>query len=528
MKSALIITLASICLNVNSQVNYQTLDFNSTSGILMDEGQLFNDPNSGIGGYEVPKGSGKNCIYTASFWMAGIDENGIMRNACTRYNSGRDFFSGPFSSTASYNDPSYLSAYSDAIWTVTKNEIDDYILNYSQVGYIIPSSIIAWPGNGILTLGISQNLAPFVDLNGNNLYEPSLGDYPDIRGDEASYIIMNDVADVHSESNGEPLGIEVHVMAYQFSSNDYIDTTTFLNIRVFNKGIHTYSNFKTGFYLDADIGNFDDDYFGSDSSRNLIYTYNADNFDELAIGYGSNPPCIGVVSLSHSMNVAGYYTSQAQFPYNDPTFSTQFWNFMNGKWANGSQWYYGGAGYAGSVGVTNSPTKYMFSGNPYTGTGWSEITNMNPPGDRRMFMVLDSLQLNPTEEKCMDIAILYNRQGNNLENVQGIMNISDSVKLFYENQLNFNCSQVTAAINENTVENFTIYPNPNNGNFTIKPSEKMDAFELVISDPSGRILQRKKCEKNETVSVTLEDYQGICFVSVIGKDQTTTQKVVIQ
>ena len=51
-----------------------------------------------------------------------------------------------------------------------------------------------------------------------------------------------------------------------------------------------------GVYTDTDLGNFDDDYMGSDSLLGLAYTYNADNMDEGAqgVGYGVAPPALGI------------------------------------------------------------------------------------------------------------------------------------------------------------------------------------------------------------------------------------------
>lgn len=490
------------------------LDYNNVSALVGSSGVQFSNTQSSIAAYEVPKGSGLKTIYAAAFWFAGIDQNGVLRNSNPKYTPASDVFTGPYSTTSSYSDPQYFSKYQYSNWYVTNYDIVNHIQNYMQPGYVVPASIANWPGNGDLALGVANNLAPFIDVDGDNIYNPMLGDHPDIRGDVATYVIMNDASAVHTETGGESMGIEVHLMFYQYISDDFLNNTTFINMRVFNRGAYTYENFKVGLYMDADLGNYADDYFGSYSSKNLVYIYNADSDDENnagSPGYGINPPCMGVTSLNTNFSSAGYYTSAINYPYNDPSSANEVWNVMNARWNNGTPW------------ASNFP----LDGNPYTGTGTTEVGLSNPGGDRRMVMNFDSVQMFPGGSLCEDFAILYNRGNDNLHSVQTVIDLADSVKLFYDNQLEYNCNQVTASITENTADQFIIYPNPNTGNFSIKPSENMEAFELVISDPSGRVLQRERYGKDEIVGVDLKDYKGICFVSVISNNSILTQRVII-
>ncbi|MEY3845727.1 MAG: hypothetical protein RL293_2149 [Bacteroidota bacterium] len=406
------------------QPTQSTLDFNQATASILDEGVFFSKPNSTYiePGYEIPKGSGINAIFSAGFWMAGLDQWGQLFLSAQRYaqTNQNDFYSGPYSTYHTYMDPSYVAKYSEAIWTVTKAEIEFHAQHFQDPGYVIPSSIQNWPGNGDVMLGVAPQLAPFIDYNGNLMYEPQLGEFPDIRGDKACYVIYNDDRP-HLNSNGNSMRIEVHAMIYQFASNDFLNETTFMNMRVFNRGALSFSNFKLGFYMDADIGGYNDDFIGCDSTLNLMYTYNYDNFDT---DYGLNPPALGAISLSHNMENMSYYTSTSAYPYNDPGPALEYWNFLNGMWANGAGFYYG---------------------NPYTNQGWSEVSAQNPPGDRRGVMTLEDVQLNSNTQTCYDMAIIYNRHGNHLENVQGLLEVADSIQQFYNLQVNYyNCVQVTA------------------------------------------------------------------------------------
>ena len=60
--------------------------------------------------------------------------------------------------------------------------------------------------------------------------------------------------------------------------------------------------------MDGDIGYYGDDYIGSDSSRNMMFFYNGDAFDEGGggtLGYGDNPPAVGLVSLANDFQSIG-------------------------------------------------------------------------------------------------------------------------------------------------------------------------------------------------------------------------------
>jgi hypothetical protein len=131
------IVLLSLSSSLNSQITIDKLDFNNVSATILDEGALFYSQPTGLAGYEIPKLSGNRAIYAASLWMAGIDENGILRNACTKYNTGNDYYSGPFSSMKAYLDTNYLAKYDDAIWTVLKSDIDYHRDNFMQSGYVL-------------------------------------------------------------------------------------------------------------------------------------------------------------------------------------------------------------------------------------------------------------------------------------------------------------------------------------------------------------------------------------------------------
>ncbi len=106
--------------------------------------------------------------------------------------------------------------------------------------------------------------------------------------------VFNDKGNIHSETGGEAIGLEVRVQAFAFSTNDEINNMTFYKYEVINKSSYDLNQTYFAQWVDSDIGNYGDDFVGCDVGRGLGYTYNGDALDEEANGYGINPPAIGL------------------------------------------------------------------------------------------------------------------------------------------------------------------------------------------------------------------------------------------
>lgn len=514
-----------------AQVSSYTLDQNDVSAKLTDEGVLFYDPTIGAV-YVVPKSSNLSAIYSGAFWFSALDENDEMRVAGALYNqNGQDYYSGPFSNNGSYQNSNYTSKYSNAIWVVTQTEIANHILNYSNSSYVTPPSILNWPGNGDLSLGVSMVLAPFIDVDQDGIYNPSNGDYPCIKGDKAAYIIMNDDAGIHGETGGNPLGIEIHLMIYQINSNnDYLNNSTFINMRVLNKGIHDLTNLKTSFFVDADLGNYSDDHIGCNRAKNVAFTYNMDNDDQAGtstVGYGSNPPAIGVATLNKPLSGFAGFGFAGNQNQTDPTNAQEFYNYMNGKWKDGTQMVVGGIGYPGSAGSTSTTTNFLFDGYPNNLNEWSEISNNNSPGDRRMFLTVDLEDLAPSQETNVDYVILFSR-GNNLNNilnVQYLDYLSDMAKNYYNQNLAESACLFydQTSVVETLKNELLVYPNPSNGSFTLQKG-MIEIQELNLLDELGR--------KIKTLDVNSQSFQlnlpkGVYFLEIQSANNRMREKVVV-
>lgn len=464
MKNTTILSLGFIfCISLYSAQSSQGtpasyIKGNKITAITMERGYSFLDPFASRAGYRVDIGDNlsSGLIYGSHFWFGGVSSSGELKVSADTYGMLQMFRQGPISTNNQYNHYNYLTKYFHSVWKVSKAEIIYHIDNLNQPGYIMPDAIRLWPGNGDATVGVGTDLAPFIDVDGDGVYNPQLGDYPCIKGDAALYTIFSD--DVPHNPN--KIGIEMHLMLYQFASNNYIDSTTFMQLRVVNRGIHSFPDFKAAIFADFDIGNSQDDYMGSHPTKKMLYGYNGNNSDlpmAAEPGFGENPPACGIISLNKTITTAGLiyaWTSGTINGFNDsPNTISDYWNYMNAKWKDGSPFLNGGPGHNLWGEFPNlQPTNFLFDGNPATNTGWSELSVQNLYGDRRGFMTMAGQPLNPGQSAVYDLAIIMNRSGDHLQNVGGLFDYADLVQSYYNSNLaNHNCTLQGTGVAENHI-----------------------------------------------------------------------------
>lgn len=532
-----------------------TMEFNDVKALIEQGGSMFQNRQAGVSAYEVPKGSGLHVIFAGALWMGGTDVNGQLKLAALRYRQGNDFWPGPLTTnvgSGNYNpsgpvgddairdfgdaniDPNECMAY-DKFFTIRKAEIirfniwfecNEGIVTEGCDDIVDPTNdelnrIYGWPAHGDISKNQDYWLAPFYDRDGNGAYDPDAGDHPwyddilgrddvecgidrriTLYGDETHWWVFNDKGNIHTETNGDPIGMEIRAQAFAFATNDEVNRMTFYNYELINRGTQTLYNTYFSQYLDADVGNYSDDYTGCDVSRGLGYMYNGDLFDQAdggRPGYGDNPPAIGcdffegpyqdadgidnvgpyldettnqLVTPTVQQAIAGngivykgigigysdgiidnerfgmrrftYYTSTSQYPYNDPNTAAEFYNFMKGAWANGSEMFFGGLGYEGSTGVTNIPSDYMFPGDSdplnWATAGvdpafiWDESTNNNPSGDRRFVQSAGPFTLRPGAVNNITVGLVYGRgsEGNLFSSVNAMKRADTKAQALFD------------------------------------------------------------------------------------------------
>lgn len=404
-------SLAAGCDNPQAQID---IDINNVRARLFTGGDMWWDLfGTQSAYYYVPKDGGVSAFFAGSIWIGGLDPSGNVRIAAQTYRqSGVDFWTGPLLNGSI--DAQTCREW-DRHWKVTSDEIDAHRADYAEDGLInkpIPLSIREWPAVGNPFIGIDDKfiarpygLAPFVDVDGDGLYNPAAGDYPDVPGDMAIWWVFNDMGNIHTETQGLPIGIEVQALAFAFQTTDEINNMTFYRYTLINHATTSLTQTYVAKWVDADLGCYLDDYVGCDTALNLGYVYNGDNSDENcgSKGYtatlGMAPPIAGTDffkgpwspedSTYLGMSAFVYYNNDFSVIGNPETFS-HFYNYLIGKWKDGQPITCGGNGRGGA-----QPCKYMYPSDPRDPTGWSECAVGNQPFDRRYLMVSGPFTLEP-------------------------------------------------------------------------------------------------------------------------------------
>ena len=412
-----------------------------------------------------------------------------------------------------------------------------------------------------MALGQPEKLAPFSDRNGNGIYEPFDGDYPEIRGDQCLFFIFNDDRGPHLESQGNKLRAEIHGMAYAWDipTDSAFNNTVFLSYKIFNRSQHTYDSVYLGMFTDIDIGYMNDDYIGCDVERSMYYGYNGTPIDGTGqpYAYGENPPAQCVIFIGGPlMDADGIdnprYDSEGHqlcdvsvnginfgdsivdnerlgmrkfvymnnsgggvpFYMTDPLFAPEYYQFLRGIWKDGTRMIYGGNAHL-SAGGYGPECDFMFPGEsdslnwgsgcipPNGPVNWTETTAGNYPNDRRCMGSTGPFTFHPGDVQDMDIAFSWARDygsRSSLGSVEKLRLMTNIVNnAFVANTLPNGKPFVGIP---DRVENhqlpLNVYPNPASNQVSVVFSQGMESKAIIeFYTIQGKVLLVKEKANNE-------------------------------
>jgi hypothetical protein len=346
----------------------------------------------------------------------------------------------------------------DQMYRMTRPMVDEYLAWWNSSNraeefpnYVIPEEIMNWPAHGDVAKGQSFYLAPFWDNDGDGIYDPTQGDYPYydienalcrtqtptmdaqyyhpddpenwkygiladqvIKGDQTLWWVFNDKGNIHTETGGAAIGLEIRGQAFAFATNDEINNMTFYSYEIVNRS--TFSLTETYFsqWVDTDLGYAYDDYVGCDVARGLGYCYNGfplDGTGEVE-AYGEQPPAIGVdffqgpymdpdgtdnpkytfvtnaqgdtidqiqicdVSINgvnfgdgiadnerFGMRRYVYHNNTSSNPNTtDPRYAPEYYNYLRGIWKDNTKMLYGGTAHVNDANAVGPECDFMFPG----------------------------------------------------------------------------------------------------------------------------------------------------------------------
>ncbi len=564
------------------------LDYNNVRAMIHTAGNLWQIPGNNLSQYEVPKNSGIMALFTSALWLGGTDINGQLKLAALRYREGADYWTGPLTQNMADITPGECLKY-DNHYVSSQDKVREFnawfeaglmdeqngtsIQSTNFPNYKVPDFIKNWPAHDDVSLGQDYYLAPFYDRDNNGTYSWENGDYPwyditgskeckvdrrvSLYGDYNLWWVMNDKGNIHTETNGDPIGMEIRAQAFAFATNDDINNMTFYNYELINRGTQTLFDTYFGIFIDGALGDPFDDYVGCDVNRGLGYLYNGDSYDgnnQGFKGYGDTPPAVGVdffegpyqdndsidnafgIGLNEALNGIGYGDGivdnerfgMRRFLYyvnvggganpaqTDPIAAADYYNFLRGRWKDNTPFYYGGNAHISDPNAnTNVPCDFMFPGDtdplgwgtsgipqPY----WTEQTANNLPYDRRFLQSAGPFILRPGAVNNITVGVVWARAtgGDPFESVKVLQKADDKAQALFEN-----C--------------FRVLEGPHAPDLRAQELNQEAILYLSNSSPSNNVNESYK-EFDPFIATTLPNadkyyrFQGYLVYQLIGKD----------
>lgn len=450
--------------------------------------------------------------------------------------------------------------------------------------------------------------AEFYDGDGDAIYNPvdknengrwDLNeDRPDLIGDQTAWCVYNDAvpASDRNFSNVHPQGIEIKQTVFAYSPKTYPELSNVIFIRYNIENIGTvadkFDSVYFGAWLDPDLGNYNDDLIGCDTSLNSGYCYNdgPDDHNNSINGYGVNPPAffttliqgpqafipgktfidnngngtfdfnidtpldsakilssqllgISYIPGAKNQNVNSHIHDMSGHPtQGDPDHETQLRCYMEGKnqacgLIDPCNWEFGKVF---GINCENVNPKFMYSGDPVTQSGWINTLDI----DQRQMLSTGPFVLEKGIPQEIIIAYVVGRGTDALNSVTVSRDIVKDVIGFY----NTNFSYIPVAVKETNTEevpaNFVLeqnYPNPFNPSTTIKYSipvgngyaHSLQNVRLIVYDILGREIATLLDEQQKPGIYTIKwnavsNPSGIYFYRLTAGSFSMTKKMILQ
>jgi hypothetical protein len=599
MKKTITFLFAFVVIIVHAQQEFGILDINNIHCNVSSTGDLFNRfGDDELPGFEVPASSGIRSIYAGNLWVSGRTDDQIIHLVGEMYqDSGQDWFSGPLTNDGSASITQETEDAYNHVWVANLADVQQHQLYYHLLntgqnpleafpdGYVIPQWMNDWPAHGNTALGQDFFLAPFYDANGDAVYSPEVGDYPLFCGDQCLFFIINDKGDIHSETGGVPIGLEVRGMLYAFASdsNDMLNNTVFLKYEIINQGSLALHDSQLGLWLDYDLGRPTDDYLATNIENGSVYVYNGDGVDEASSvgpGYDSDLAIQGTVLLKGLRKDADEMdnpiTSDVQdallndgIPYDgiglgyddgivnneylglrhsmymqnsiDPAFGlpasgNDYCNYLKGFWKDGVPLSYGGNGHEANGIQANyifpndsDPLDWGTSG--VAVDAWSEEQAGNPPGDRIALLSSGSATINPGHRQFIDMAFVFARESDDtLSNVLDTYNTRvDEVRSYYlENLIQCLPSETPNGVSEvkQSME-LSVFPNPASDFIRLNISNAYKNGRVSLYNATGSLVHSESV-KGYSIKLDVKSFSsGIYTLTLESELGLITKKIMI-
>lgn len=508
-----------------------SLNVNNLNVRMMVHGDMWFDPATYEPHCKFPANDQRSLHIASSLWMGAFDPVGDLHVAAQTYRqAGSDYWPGPLDASGMLDYAT--SAKWAKLWKVTRDEIAYHKTNVSRTVFNTPLSILSWPakgntnaaGKGGAALTIDREMAPFVDLNADGTYQPLNGEYPDFRGDAALFWVFNDNGPTHTETNGVPLKVEVHAMAYAYKRSTPIDNVVYYDYTIENRSSVDYSQFRMAVWDDVDLGYYLDDYICFDSARRMGIVYNATNDDGASAGhppsaYGANPPASGITMIRVPGDVGTTFVPMGSFtnynndasPQGNPVLPAEYDNYLRARMRSGAHFQENGVN-----------VDYVYSGVPSVTGDSSECEKANIPGDRRVVIATRSFPLPAGQKERLVYALVASAAAGGCPsvNLNGLNTVADTAWNVYHDPL------PELGVNDHTagLRKISIYPNPAHDVLEIDGAQQ--GATVVVTNVLGATVASATFDWAGAFKVYVKELPaGVYVVRCVDSDQIASFKI---
>lgn len=553
MKLFLFFFLFLLSISTQCQQSFGVLELNNYRCGLSATGDLFYVEDNGdwqiLG--NIPIESDLWSIYNSCLWIGGMTSDSTIHLAAESFaHENIDWYNGPLTADGLSTTDNAVQSQFNRVWHASNEDVLTHISYFTALatgtveeefpfGYEIPEWMISWPAHGDTEQGFDSNLAPFIDTNGDGFYQATLGDYPAFCGDECLFLITNDKAGEHLSTEGEPMGVEIHIMLYAFDGtddNEYSEmlyNTLFVKYKIINRSTEIYQDCFVGQWTDFAIGYNYDNYSGTNVNGSSYFAYNGDDFDEgnymedlpvqsvvILAGpnlesdgfdnplpdeiYSSNTNSYGdfgwgfgngiIDDERYGLSYTKFYFPTTNFIYSEPNSDQDHYYYLKGLWKDGSPVAYGE--YDGD----GNPSRYFAPGNSdplHHTTGfeeswvWSEENVPSLMSDhRRMLGSSGPFEMQPDEINFFDVAFVFSRESDvdslNVHETD-ILRTAQAKKYFNEYIVICGYNETILDMEELTPNDFSFvpYPNPCHDRITVNSNRNM---QVTLLDMLGNVM----------------------------------------
>jgi photosystem II stability/assembly factor-like uncharacterized protein len=498
--------------------SFKRLDANTISTWYRNNGNFNRDPFTSNAGFVWPKGTTMTARYSSGLWIGAKVGYDTLVAIC-EYDS--EYFPGY---TENNGTP---QGKNDTNYRVFKlfhgiNDIDRQL----------------WP-NAIL--GNSNQGAPVYYDQISNLWKPL---------DFADQTMYYSYTDSYPESHGNragataPLKADIKQINYSFDEPDAMGNIIFNHFRIINRSSLPWIQTYFMIWSDDDLGSATDDKIGCDTNLNLGYTYNSTNTDPI---YGTAPPAVaflilkGPASYTANNNDTSFFCwgkdKKKKIGYKDKNIYS-FNQYFNDGPRYYAETYLTMEGYDMNYGhgtpwinpVTGLPTRYVYSGDPVSNTGWLQTYG----DDQVIYFATGPVNVNPGDTQDIVYAQIIARGTSNINSIAVLRQYAQIAKDNYKNC--FANVPIGFKNNNEVVNGFRLYqnyPNPFNPVTVISYQLVVNSYaSLKVYDVLGKevitlVNEQQKPGKYQVEWDGTNYSSGVYYYKLQAGDYTETKKMVL-